>query len=220
MRSFVVLSAATLTLWGGAAHAQTAAPAATSDRGYVEAVAQSAFGNVTSQSFGGEAGFTLVRQLQVFIEVGKTRDVATTAIGTGAQKIASALADTQNNVGFSVKEPVTFGVAGLRYSLVPPGASKIRPYVMAGAGVANVTQDVKFTVGGSDVTSTIQQYGIVLGSDLSGDFTKAIIVFGGGVMYPAWKQLVLDFQFRLGRILAEDEGITVGRAGLGVGIRF
>jgi hypothetical protein len=219
MRLLSALFVSTIAL-GGVAHAQTGAPAAAADKGYVEAVAQSAFGNVTSQSFGAEAGFALAPQLQIFVEGGKTRDVATKAIGSGAQLIANALADTQSNVGFSVKEPVIFVDAGVRFSLFPPGQSKIRPYVMAGAGVAKVTQDVKFTVGGSDVTSTIQQYGIVLGSDLSGDFTKAMIVFGGGVMVPAWKQLVLDFQFRLGRILAEDEGITLGRVGLGVGVRF
>jgi len=45
-------------------------------------------------------------------------------------------------------------------------------------------------------------------------------VVGGGVAVPVWKQLVVDFQVRFGRILAEDEAIIVGRAGLGIGIRF
>jgi outer membrane protein with beta-barrel domain len=221
MRLLSALIVSTIAL-GGVAHAQTGAPAAAADNGYVEAVGQSAFGNVTSQSFGVEAGFTVASQLQVFVEAGKTRDVATTALGSNAQKIAGELAVTQTNVAFSVKEPVTFAAAGVRYSLFPPGDSKARPYLMAGLGIASVTQEVAFTVAGTDVTSTLSQspYFIVLGSDLSGSFTKPMFVFGGGVAYPVWKQLLFDFQFRLGRILAEDEAITVGRVGLGIGVRF
>ena len=57
-----------------AANAQTPAAAA-ADRGYVEAVAQSAFGNVTSQSFGAEIGVTVRPELQVFGSFGNVRDV-------------------------------------------------------------------------------------------------------------------------------------------------
>jgi len=102
---------------------------------------------------------------------------------------------------------VTFGAAGLRYVIAVPG-SKVEPYVLAGAGIAKVKQDATFTVGGTDVTASLSQFNAVLGSDLSGSFNKPIIVFGGGVTYPVWQQLIVDFQFRFGRILAEDEGST------------
>ena len=39
-------------------------------------------------------------------------------------------------------------------------------------------------------------------------------------MWPAWQRLVVDVQFRFGRILAEDGGINVSRAGIGLGVRF
>jgi opacity protein-like surface antigen len=100
-----------------------------------------------------------------------------------------------------------------------PG-SKVEPYVLAGAGIAKVKQDATFTIGGTDVTSTLQQFNTQLGTDLSGSFTKPIIVFGGGVTYPVWQQLIVDFQFRFGRILAEDGGINVSRVGIGIGVRF
>jgi len=216
MRSFVALAIGMLTL-SGVAHAQT--PAADADHGYVEGVAQSAFGNVTSQSFGAEFGITVMPNVQVFAEFGKTRDVATASIGTAAQVIAGALSQTQSNVGFHVKQPVTFAVAGVKYTLPTTGA--IHPYVLGGAGLATVTQDVAFTVGGSDVTSVLAtQYGVQLGTDLSGSFTKPMIVVGGGAMWPAWQRLVVDVQFRFGRILAEDGGINVVRAGIGLGVRF
>ncbi len=215
----VYAAAAIVTLaFSSLASAQTAA-APDADRGYAEAVIQSAFGNVTSQSYGAEFGVTLMPNLQVFAEVGMVRDVATSEIGAAAQVIAGFLAQTQSNAGFHVKEPVTFGVAGLK--LLVPTSSEVKPYVLAGGGIANVTQDVTFTVGGSDVTSTLaSQYGVTLGTDLSGSFTKPMFVVGAGAMWLHWPRVVLDAQFRYGRILAEDAGINVARAGIGVGVRF
>jgi opacity protein-like surface antigen len=134
--------------------------------------------------------------------------------------MAAVVAALDPNTSYSVKEPVTFGALGLRYLLSVSG--KAQPYVLAGGGIAKVTRDVRFFAGGSDVTSNLQQapYYLVLGSDLSGSATKPMFVVGGGVAYPVWKQLVLDFQVRFGRIFAEDEAITVGRAGLGIGLKF
>jgi opacity protein-like surface antigen len=216
MRSRVALAVGMLAL-ASAASAQTPAGASDADHGYVEGVIQSAFGNVTSQSFGAELGFTLMPNIQVFGEVGKVRDAATSSIGSAAQIIAGALSQTQANVAFRVKEPVTFGVAGLKF--VVPTAGTLRPYVLAGGGVASVKQDVAFTVGGTDVTSNLGSLGVTLGTDLSGTFTKPMIVVGAGAMWP-WQRLVVDLQYRFGRIFAEDEGINVNRAGIGVGVRF
>jgi hypothetical protein len=47
-----------------------------------------------------------------------------------------------------------------------------------------------------------------------------MIVVGAGAMWPLWQRLVADLQFRFGRILAEDGGINVSRAGIGIGVRF
>jgi opacity protein-like surface antigen len=197
------------------AYAQTAAEPG---QGYVEVVAQSAFGNVTSQSYGVELGYTVESNVQVFLEAGRTRDVATAQLGDAAELIAGALSQTQSGVSFTVREPVTFGAAGAKY-LFDTG-TRVMPYALAGFGVAHVKHDVAFAVGGTDVTSSISQYGIVLGTDLSGSFTKPMLVFGVGATYPAWRQLVLDFQFRYGRIFAPDQGINVSRAGIGVGYAF
>jgi opacity protein-like surface antigen len=214
MRSFLYLTAAAMVL-GGVANAQTAPQAS---KGYVEAVAQSAFGNVTSQSFGAEIGVTVAPRIQLFAEAGQVRDTSPTTLGTDAQQIAGYLARTQSNVGFSVKQPATIGLAGVRF--VFPSGSAVEPYVLAGAGMARVQRKVAFTVGGSDVTSTIDQFGVALGTGLSGSETKAMLSFGGGVAWPAWRQLVVDFQFRYGRILTEDQSTNVARAGIGLGVRF
>ena len=207
---------------GGVAQAQTGAASSTAGNGYVEAVAQSAFGNVTSQSYGVEVGVKVWQNLQVFAEFGQIRNVATSAFSAGAQTIAGGLSQTQANVGFSAKEPVTFGAAGVRY-VVPVSGSKAMPYVLAGFGMAKVKQDVTFTVGGNDVTSTLPSLGVQLGTDLSGDFTKPMFVVGGGVAYPIWQQIIIDAQFRFGRIMVgepELSGINVSRAGIGLGVKF
>ena len=172
MKLTLVIVTAAMAL-AGAASAQT---------GYVEGVAQSAFGNVTSQSFGVEGGFTVAPRLVVFGEFGRVRDTAPSEVGVAAQAIAGYLTAVQSaSVSYPVRQPVTFGVAGLAY-LIPYDAA-IHPYVLAGFGVARYTRDVSFTVGGTDVTSTIGDYGVVLGSDLSGSTTKPMLTAGGGV---AW----------------------------------
>ena len=56
--------------------ASAQAPTQAPSKGYVEVVAQSAFGNVTSQSFGGELGITVVPGVQVFVEAGQVNNVA------------------------------------------------------------------------------------------------------------------------------------------------
>ena len=219
MRSFVIVVLGSLAL-SGAASAQSAQPTQDS-KGYAEVVAQSSFGNVTSQSFGGEFGVTVVPNIQVFVDAGMVHNIATANISASAQQIAGALSQSQSNVGYTVKQPVTFGVVGAKYLV--PMQGKTQPYVMAGAGVARVKQDVAFTVGGTDVTGSLSQpqYGsIALGSDLSGSLTKPMIEIGGGVAWNVWQQGVLDFQYRYGRIFADDGGINVSRAGIGLGIRF
>jgi opacity protein-like surface antigen len=216
------VSMAGVLVWiacSGVAQAQSAAPSPS--RGYVEVVAQSALGNVTSQSFGGEFGVTIVPNIQVFVEAGMVHNIATADISASAQQIAGALSQVQTNVGYTVKQPVTFGVAGLRYLI--PVTGGMQPYVMAGIGLAKVSQNAAFTVGGTDVTGSLSQpqYGsITLGSDLTGSFTKPMFTLGGGVALSVWQQVVVDLQYRYGRILAEDGGINVSRAGIGLGVRF
>ncbi len=202
-------------LLGGVADAQTKS---TESLGYLEGVGQSAFGNVTSQSFGGEVGVTVLPAVQVFLEAGKVMDAATSDLGPNAQLIAGFLSLTQSGVTYQVREPVTFGVAGVRYLI--PWSSRVQPYVLGGAGVAKVSKNVSFTVGGNNANANLGSYGVVLGSDLSGSLTKPLVSFGGGVVWPAWERLIVDFQYRYGRVLISGQGINLNRAGLGLGVRF
>jgi opacity protein-like surface antigen len=218
MKSLLVLMVTVML--GGVARAQTTAGGgAAPSAGYVEGIAQSAFGNVTSQSYGVEAGFAVTRSLQLFVEAGRIGDVSTSDLGVNAQTIAAALTLSQSgSVSYTSKEPVSFGVAGLKY-LIPVGGN-LEPYIIGGFGLARYTKDVRFLVGGTDATGSLAQYGVVLGSDLSGNFTRPMLSLGLGVAWPVWERLILDFQYRYGRIFADNQGINVSRIGIGVGIRF
>jgi hypothetical protein len=67
-------------VFAAVASAQTSTPPRpqAADAGYVEAVGQAAFSDVTSQSYGVEAGFSVRPHLQVYTDIGFTRDVAPT----------------------------------------------------------------------------------------------------------------------------------------------
>jgi hypothetical protein len=39
------------------------------------------------------------------------------------------------------------------------------------------------------------------------------------VAWPVWEKLVVDFQYRYGRVFTS-EGLNMNRAGVGIGVRF
>ena len=202
-------------LWAafsGSAFAQS--PTAADDaRGYAEAVAQSAFGNVTSQSFGGELGVSIKRGLQVFVDAGYVRDTTPSALSASAERVANDIIGKAGGGSYHVKQPVTFGVVGLKY-LLPVDQSRFAPYVMAGGGAARVEKDVSFTVASGQVSDYV-----TLGSDLTGSETKGMISAGIGVELLFGRMFIVDLQYRYGHVFTSD-GLNVNRAGAGVGVRF
>src|SRR5438046_2164694 len=112
MKSIVACLAGMLA-FTGVAYAQGGSSTATPSHGYVMAVGQSAFGNVTSQSFGAEIGVALTPTINVVGEFGKTNDTAPSSIGDDAQIIASYLTHSQSGaVAYTVEQPVVFGAGG------------------------------------------------------------------------------------------------------------
>mgnify|MGYP000890748718 CR=1 FL=1 len=183
-----------------------------------EAVAQSAFGNVTSQSFGIEGGYNIAPRIRIFAEVGLTRDTAPKSLGSGAQLIAGYLTQVQPaTVSYEVAQPVRFAGAGVKYMI--PYSETIEPYILGGYGVAKVKRDVAFKIAGADVTDNISQYGVALGTDLAGTVNKGMLTLGGGVMWSLTKSAFIDFQYRFSRVM-DEQAFNLNRAGGGVGFRF
>lgn len=207
----------TLAVSAAAASAQAQPAQGKSDQPYyAEIVAHSAFGNVVSQSYGFEFGANVKPNLDVFVEVGHTRDASTPARSASALKIANALTTLQPAaVSYTAKEPVTFGGVGVRYRIQAEG--RVHPYVLGGGGFALVNNNSTFLLGGQ--AADISQY-VSLGSDLTGSLTKPMITLGAGVVMPVHGKIVFDLQYRFGRIFAGDSSIDLNRVGAGLGVRF
>jgi len=208
-----------LSLQAAVAHAQASGTRTTTApepaKGYVEAVANATFGNVTSQAYGGEFGYGVTRTAQIYAEVGQVRNAATSTLSNAAQSIAGALTQLQPSaVNYSVKQPYTYFSAGLRYILNTE--TTLTPYAIAGFGVAQVKKDVSFTLASNEPVTNY----VTLGEDLTGTHTSGLLNLGGGVVWTAWQSLAVDFQFRYHRVFAADEGMNVLRAGVGIGIKF
>lgn len=199
------------------AHAQSPVNGPSEDdfKGYVEVVAQSAFGNVTSQSFGFEGGIALTRVATLFAEFGMARDTSPKSIGQAAQVIANSLGAGS---GYTVKQPVQFGIVGFQYAI--PFSERFHPYFAAGGGLAKVKRDVTFSVGGADVTSKLDTYGVVLGTDLAGTVSKPMLSAGGGVIWNVTSRIFFDASYRFGRIMTDTTGTNLSRAGAGIGFGF
>jgi len=219
MRRLILVSG-TIVAMAGQAHAQTGPTVGSPESwGYAQFVAHSAYGNAPSQSYGAEIGFRIVKHLQVFAEGGRTTNVASAGLGATAKGIAQYLQRTQPGpAGFTAQEPMTFGVGGLKV-LIPTG-SRMELYALAGGGMATVKPVVHFFLAGRDVTGGLTSLGVELGTDLSGTFTKPMVVLGGGVVCPLWRHVALDFQYRGGRLMDGAGSFDTHLAGAGLGIRF
>jgi len=196
----------------GVAFAQSPT-AADESKGYAEVVAQSAFGNVTSQSFGGELGVTVKPGLQVYVDAGYVRDTTPSSLSASAQAVAGAIGAQAGGSSYQVKQPVTFGVAGIKY-LLPVDQSRFAPYLMAGGGAARVQKDVSFTVAKGQVSDYV-----TIGNDLAGSETKGMVSVGIGVDVALGGTFIVDLQYRFGRVFTS-EGLNINRLGVGFGVRF
>ena len=202
----------------GTARAQTAA-ATGPDRGYAAFAIGATFGHKSDSSIGGEVGYGLTDALQVFLEGGRMRNVATTDVNARAQTIANAI-----GANVSTVQKATYYDAGLKYRL--PRYGMWRPYALLGVGAASLKTAASFSVGGNDVTSRLDQLGVQLGSDLSGTLTKIFLTVGVGTNITFGQRFLADLSYRYGRIFPKtseidnDRGINAPRVQAGVGIRF
>ena len=127
-------------------------------------------------ALGGEISFTLTDSLDVFAEGIAMQDVVTRRRLNLVPIVTNFLQSSQGKTATGdLTAPAGYGGAGVRFALTK---GKIQPYVAFSAGAATVTLMPVFTLGGIDVTTTLSQYGVQIGSDLTGESTSA--AFGGG----------------------------------------
>lgn len=212
-------------LWAMPAAAQTAsgsAPAAapTVDFAYVGANAGPAVVDKVSGAAGLEGGVRVWRNLDAIGELGWIGNVATRKQLSAASGLAASLGATQNAVGTGELTAsalhIGFGARWVFEDMTPFG---VRPYVLGTFGGARVKQDPTFTLNGSDVTATINQYGVTLGKDLAGTYWRNAVTGGVGVV-KGFGDWYADGSLRLTSIAGIGRRANATRLMFGAGRRF
>lgn len=177
-------------------------------------------GHVSASSVGGEVDRHLNQAWEVFVEVGRMSNVASTALQNRATIIAAAIGGTSNPTQSAVYYDL-----GLRYHLMPEGTWN--PYVAVGLGAAQINTTTSFAVNGAQLTDAqLAATGVALGVDLDGSISKPFVLIGVGVQLPFKERFILDGSYRFGRIFARsgeiegDAGVSTQRVQVGFGVRF
>lgn len=135
-----------------------------------------------------------------------------------ANAIATYLAQTQGQpASATVKVHAGYGAVNVRYTLLTK--PRYRVYALGGGGFGVTTATSTFTLGGTDVTGSITQYGVTLGKDLSGSSAGALLNVGVGATYPYGKW-VGDASYRLTPIFSAGAATVVNRLNVSVGYKF
>lgn len=186
----------------------------TMTRGYVEGIGGLTFGTESSVMFGGEIGFDVTPNIEVYGSVGRMQNIAPSYINEQLQVVEDVLLVlTGQQWDFNVKAPSLFGVGGVKMRV--PMESSLRPYVLGGIGFGSIDINITETALG-DFTETLIADGYLLRSEL--EATKMMFELGGGVEIPVGG-LHLDLGYRFGKFLGIEDA-NVSRAYAGVGMRF
>jgi hypothetical protein len=226
------MTAAIGLLWAAAAAAQTAAPqappsplspaalAARSGDGryFIAATGGVAAVQKVGGGASGELGVHLSNRLDIYGEGQFMQNVATRRRIDLAATVASALQTSQGKPASSTIEAAAFyGGGAVRVFVTAPG--HVRPYFTAGGGAARVVLKPTFLLGGADVTANLPQFGVTLGSDLTGELTAPAYTGGFGVQVQQGRWYA-DVSARITSIQTEGQATNVKRASGGIGVRF
>src|SRR5215471_3832381 len=128
------------------------------------AVAEKASGIVA-----GEAGFRVWKNLDLVGELVWMQNVVTSTQLNNATTIANYLSTTQGQPATSnVEVPAFYWGLGGRWVFEQVTYHNVKPYVILTVGSGHTNIKSTFTLGGADVTGSLPQYGVTLGSDLTG----------------------------------------------------
>ncbi len=167
---------------------------------------------------GGEAGFRLSDRLEIFGEGVWMEDVVTRRRLEHANTVAAYLQASQGKPATgTVIAPASYGGGGVRFMFMTSGS--VRPYATLSVGGAHIALQPVFTLNGTDVTSSIGQYGVTLGSDLTGEVNKPAFGGGGGVRF-ALTRWYMDGGVRVISIRTSDQTTNVLGVSATAGIKF
>jgi hypothetical protein len=167
---------------------------------------------------GVQVGRRLSSRLDVFGEAVYLQDVVTRRRNESADTLAAFLTQAQGKTAdANVTIPAWSFVGGARFFLTGPRS--VRPYIEGSAGASHVTLQPAFTLAGADVTTTLGQYGVTLGSDLTGTATKPTFAGGFGVSTMLGK-FSLDTSVRVFSIQLDGQAANAIALAVGIGRKF
>jgi hypothetical protein len=200
-------------------------PAVADAKFSVEFTAGPTLGHKGSGFFTVEGTWRLTPKLDIFVEGGHMANVGTSELDANAQVIANFLtgATGQTATVTATGISVNHFDAGVKFWLNPLTPT-VRPYLLAAVGFGSATTESAYAVNGNPVNPA--DFGVQLGSDLSGSLNKTLFVFGGGITVPFGSRYFADIGYRIGPLLANtseienDVTIVTQRVIFGVGARF
>lgn len=173
------------------------------------------------EKFGGaigvEGGIRIWRNLDAVGEFFWTPNAVSSGQLNRVGTIVDALRVFGDSSG-SLKVPTSYTGVGGRWVFEDSG--KFRPYVMATFGGARTHLKPRFTINGTDVTAASGEYGLTLGEDLIGTYTRFATEGGIGIVMAYRSSWYLDAGARLISISGSDERINIARLVIGGGYRF
>jgi Outer membrane protein beta-barrel domain len=201
-----------------AAQAPAQTPSATVISWFGEATTGVAIAHRTGGEIAGEAGARVWKNLDASLEVGWFSDAANSQRAGLATPLTDYLtATTGQPASAKVTLPSLYGILNGRW--VFEGQHRYRPYGLFGLGIARVSPHTKFNLNGTDITGSIDQYGVTLGNDLDGATTHFALNVGAGVLVP-YGNWYGHAGYRLTTIFTDHGASPVNRINFGVGRRF
>jgi hypothetical protein len=160
----------------------------------------------------------LWRSLDVVFEGEWAGNAANGHQRSGVGDLAGYLTATEGQAATgSVDVPLLYAGGGVRW--VFGQVARVRPYGVFTAGVAHTSPNATFTLGGTDITGSIGDYGIALGKDLSGSSNHGAVGFGVGALAGSG-QWYMDVGLRLLNFGSETGRVNLGQFVIGGGYRF
>jgi hypothetical protein len=166
-----------------------------------------------------EVGMRIWKNLDVLLEGGYAGNLATRREADHAGTIGAILQAAQGSaVTSSVRVPSSYAAFGARW--VFESTSRYRPYVLLSLGGASIDIKSKFVLNGADVTGSLSNFGITLGSDLTGSYRPLAVGGGVGLLMPLGRQWYFDGSIRLLSVNTVGQRTNLSRVSFGVGRRF
>jgi hypothetical protein len=166
-----------------------------------------------------EAGFRIWKNLDLLVEGGYAGNLATRRELDRTGTIAASVQATQGSpVSSSITVPSTYATFGARWVFESSG--RFRPYVLLSVGGAAVDLKPKFVVNGADVTGSLSNFGVTLGTDISGKYRPLAFGGGVGVLMPLGRRWYFDGSLRLLSVDTTGQRTNLSRVIVGIGRRF